>query len=46
MNKQVMEWITSTTEKLDVVIKDVIVRENNLRTEHEENEAKRENPDA
>lgn len=45
MNKQVMEWITSTTEKLDIVIKDVIVRENNLRTEHEENEAKRDIPD-
>lgn len=39
MNKQVMEWITSTTEKLDVVIKDIIVKENNLRTEHEEGEA-------
>ncbi len=45
MNKQVMEWITSTTEKLDIVIKDVIVRENNLRTEHEENEAKKDMPE-
>lgn len=45
MNKQVMEWITSTTEKLDIVIKDVIVRENNLRTEHEENEAKKDVPE-
>ncbi|MCD6013807.1 MAG: hypothetical protein K0Q79_3669 [Flavipsychrobacter sp.] len=44
MNKQVMEWITSTTEKLDVVIKDIITRENNLRTEHEEEEAKKNNP--
>ncbi len=46
MNKQVMEWITSTTEKLDVVIKDIITRENNLRTEHEQEEAKKNNPEA
>ena len=38
MNKQVMEWITSTTEKLDAVVKDVIIKENKLRDEHEEEE--------
>lgn len=35
MNKQVMEWITSTTEKLDAVVKDVIIKENELRSEHD-----------
>ncbi len=38
MNKQVMEWITSTTEKLDTAVKDVIIRENKLRSEHDEAE--------
>jgi tetratricopeptide (TPR) repeat protein len=38
MNKQVMEWITSTTEKLDAVVKDVIIKENQLRDEHDEEE--------
>jgi tetratricopeptide (TPR) repeat protein len=36
MNKQVMEWIGSTTEKLDNVVKDVIIKENKLRGEHKE----------
>jgi tetratricopeptide (TPR) repeat protein len=36
MNKQVMEWIASTTEKLDNVVKEVIIRENKLRGEHEQ----------
>ena len=44
INKQVMEWITSTTEKLDIVIKDVILKENKLREEHEEEEAKNNPP--
>jgi uncharacterized protein YheU (UPF0270 family) len=31
-----MEWIASTTEKLDSVVKEVIIRENKLRGEHEQ----------
>lgn len=38
MNKQVMEWITTTTEKLDAVVKDVIIKENTLRSEHDPHE--------
>ena len=36
MNKQVMEWIGATTEKLDTVVKEVILKENRLR--HDQNE--------
>ncbi len=46
MNKQVMEWITSTTEKLDTVIKEVIQKENDLRSEHEEEAFRRQNPES
>lgn len=41
MNKQVMEWIASTTEKLDNVVKEVIIKENKLRSEHDEEQAQK-----
>ncbi len=36
MNKQVMEWISATTDKLDNVVKEVIAKENKLRKEDSE----------
>jgi signal transduction histidine kinase len=34
-NKQVMEWIGVTAEKLDSVVRNVVAKENDLRSEHE-----------
>ncbi len=33
MNRQVVEWVGATAEKLDVIIKEVIIKENRLRNE-------------
>jgi signal transduction histidine kinase len=34
-NKQVMEWIGVTAEKLDTVVRNVVSKENDLRSEHD-----------
>jgi|GEM_PF-3528244 len=39
-NKQVMEWIGVTAEKLDNVVRSVVSKENELRSEHEHEESK------
>jgi len=35
-NKQVMEWIGVTAQKLDTVIRNVVTKENDLRSEHKD----------